>query len=227
LSAHPALAAETQAFIEALGIDAGGNEALWLEALTHGSTGAARDYERLEFLGDRVLALAIAEWLYESENAPEGKLSQRLNALVSRRMCANIAREIGLPPHIKLGPQALADGGTDSDNILGDVMEALLGASFLTHGFESTRALVRRLWASAMSGAAGTAKHPKSALQEWAAGNRRKTPEYRVVERSGPDHALRFTVAVSVKGVGEVQETGPSKAEAERLAAKAFMEKYG
>ena len=227
LSENTRLNDDARAFLASLGIDAVKDEALWLEALTHGSTGDARNYERLEFLGDRVLGLAIAEWLYALADDAEGKLSQRLNALVSREMCAKIARAIDLPEHIRLGSQARADGGSDSDNILGDVMEALLGANFVEHGFDRTRDLVRRLWADAVAGSAGLAKHPKSALQEWAAGNNRRVPEYRLVERSGPDHAARFTVAVAVKGVGEVEATGSSKSEAEKRAAKAFMEKFG
>jgi ribonuclease-3 len=226
LSDRATLSAEARAFLGGLGVSDIADDALWLEALTHGSTGHEPDYERLEFLGDRVLGLAIAEWLYEREEDAEGKLSQRLNALVSRRMCAAIARRIGLPEHIRLGAQARADGGSDSDNILGDVMEALLGANFVENGFEATRALVRRLWAEDVSGSAGQRKHPKSALQEWAAGSGRRMPEYRVVDRSGPDHAARFTVAVSVKGVGEVEASATSKAEAERLAAAAFMDKF-
>ena len=226
MSDSATLEPETRSFLSGLGFEGGAQEQLWLEALTHGSTGSARDYQRLEFLGDRVLGLVIAEWLYEQADDAEGKLSQRLNALVSREMCARIARAIGLPPHIRLGAQARADGGTESDNILGDVMEALLGASFLAQGFETTRLLVRRLWAEAVSGGAGASKHPKSALQEWAAGSRRRVPEYRVVDRSGPDHAARFTVEVSVKGVGQIEATGTSKAEAEKLAAQAFMEKF-
>lgn len=201
--------------------------ALWLEALTHGSTGAARDYQRLEFLGDRVLGLVIGEWLYRLEAGNEGRLSQRLNALVSRTTCAVVARQIGLGEHILLGKQARDDGGQDSDNILGDVMEALIGASFVTQGFKATRDMVHRLWADQIAGSTGQAKHPKSALQEWAAGNRRKTPEYRLVERSGPDHAARFTVAVSVKGVGEVQAEGTSMRDAETAAAQAFMKRFG
>lgn len=203
------------------------DEGLWLEALTHGSTGSVRNYERLEFLGDRVLGLAIAEWLHESSDQAEGKLSQRLNALVSRESCAEIARQIDLPAHINLGKQARADGGADSDNILGDVLEALLGASLVTRGFDCTRTMVRSLWADAMAGRAGRMKHPKSALQEWAAGNRRATPEYHLVDRSGPDHAAAFTVRVSVKGVGEAEATGNSKQEAETAAARAFMERFG
>jgi ribonuclease-3 len=203
------------------------DEALWREALTHGSTGDARDYQRLEFLGDRVLGMVVAEWLHEDEKSDEGRLSQRLNALVSRTTCAAVAREIGLAEHIRLGKQARDDGGHDSDNILGDVMEALIGASFVSRGFEPTRELVRKLWAPHVQGDAGQSKHPKSALQEWAAGNRRKGPEYTLVERSGPDHAASFTVRVSVKNVGEAQATANSKQEAETLAAAAFLKEFG
>lgn len=218
---------DTRAFLVGL---AGGDlvdDALWAQALTHGSTGAARNYERLEFLGDRVLGLVIAEWLHELDSSDEGKLSQRLNALVSRAQCAEIARTIGLGPHIRLGKQARDDGGKESDNILGDVMEAMIGASFTSRGFETTRDMVRRLWAEAVSGKAGQKKHPKSALQEWAAGNRRKLPEYRIKDRSGPDHAARFTVTVAVKGVGEAEAEGASKQEAETLAAEEFMRRFG
>lgn len=216
---------ETRAFLEGLGFTVG-DEAHWLEALTHGSAGAERDYERLEFLGDRVLGLCIAEWLYGLADDAEGKLSQRLNALVSRKMCAQVAREIGLPPHIRLGSQARADGAAESDNVLGDVMEALLGASFVESGFAPSRAVVRALWADAVAGRAGERKHPKSALQEWAAGSGRKVPKYTLIDRSGPDHAARFTVEVAVKGVGEAQATAGSKSEAEKQAAAAFMERF-
>ena len=217
----------THAFLVRFAAGQPADEALWLEALTHGSTGHERNYERLEFLGDRVLGLAIAEWLHELGTGDEGKLSQRLNALVSRVMCADIAREIGLGNHILLGKQARDDGAQDSDNILGDVMEALIGAAFVTQGFDAARDIVRRLWANAVTGKAGEAKHPKSALQEWAAGNKRKNPHYTLADRSGPDHAVRFTVVVNVKGVGEARGEGSSKQDAETAAAKAFLETYG
>src|SRR5512139_666229 len=161
------LAPETHEFLTRLAGRAPVDELLWLEALTHGSTGAARDYQRLEFLGDRVLGMVIAEWLYGLEGGDEGRLSQRLNALVSRQTCAAVARSIGLGEHIRLGKQARDDGGLESDNILGDVMEALIGASFVTQGFDATREMVHRLWADAVAGKAGQTKHPKSALQEW------------------------------------------------------------
>ncbi|MBB4859780.1 ribonuclease-3 [Novosphingobium chloroacetimidivorans] len=201
--------------------------ALWEEALTHASTADKRNYERLEFLGDRVLGLSIADWLFERGDGPEGKLSQRLNALVSRATCATIARSIGLAPHIRLGKQARDDGGQESDNILGDVMEALIGACFLERGFDAARVMVRKLWEEPVLGKTGSRKHPKSALQEWAAGNRRRVPEYKLLDRSGPDHAARFTVAVSVHGVGEAQATANSKQDAETQAAAEFMARFG
>lgn len=203
------------------------DDALWREALTHGSTGEARDYQRLEFLGDRVLGLTIADWLYSRSDGAEGDLAQRLNALVSRQMCATRARAIAAPPHIRLGKQARDDGAADSDNVLGDVMEALLGAQFLEAGFDTTKALIHTIWRDAVEGRAGTAKHPKSALQEWAAGNRRKSPSYKVVDTDGPDHARLYTVQVSIPNVGEVEATASGKQDAETKAARLFMEKFG
>ena len=157
---------ETHKFLTQLAGRPPVDEALWREALTHGSTGEARDYQRLEFLGDRVLGMVIAEWLHALENADEGRLSQRLNALVSRATCAAVARDIGLGAHMRLGKQARDDGGEDSDNILGDVMEALIGASFVTHGFEETRDMVRRLWADAVGGKTGEASASGTSKQE-------------------------------------------------------------
>ncbi|WP_284125146.1 ribonuclease III [Parerythrobacter aestuarii] len=203
------------------------DEELWQEALTHGSTGALRDYQRLEFLGDRVLGLAIAASLYRNVGGAEGALAQRLNALVSKGACAKIARTMGVPEHIVLGKQAREDGAAGSQNILGDVMESLLGANYIEAGYGATAELVHRLWAKELNGHAGRAKHPKSALQEWAAGNQRKPPEYKLVDRSGPDHAARFTVQVSVKNVGQTEATANSKQEAETEAARLFMEQYG
>ncbi|MGB3377364.1 MAG: ribonuclease III [Allopontixanthobacter sediminis] len=203
------------------------DEDLWYEALTHGSTGNARDYQRLEFLGDRVLGLTVAALLYERTQAAEGALAQRLNALVSRSTCAAVAREIGAARHLNLGKQARDDGAADSDNILGDVMEALLGANFVEAGFEASSDLIRSIWDSRITGGAGASKHPKSALQEWAAGNRRKGPEYAIIDRSGPDHMAEFTVRVSVKNVGEAEAPASSKQEAETEAARLFMERFG
>lgn len=217
---------QTGRFLEALTGKAVRDSALWVAALTHGSMGEAHDYQRLEFLGDRVLGLVIADWLFETTGAAEGKLSQRLNALVSRETCADVARTLGIPAHIRMGKQARDDGGVESDNILGDVMESLIGALFIERGFDSARDFVRKCWARPMAGGTGQRKHPKAALQEWAAGNRRKPPVYSLVARDGPDHAATFTVSVAVNGVGEAEARGSSKQEAETAAARMFMERF-
>lgn len=217
---------DTRSWLTDLGL-APKTDDLWVHALTHGSADGARNYERLEFVGDRVLGLAIARWLYNTEDVAEGGLAQRLNALVSRQMCAVVARRIGVAEHFRLGKQARGDGGADSDNILGDVIEALLGAALIEHGFETASEFIRREWGDAVQGDAGRSKHPKSALQEWAAGNRRKPPEYEVLGRSGPDHSAKFTVRVAVRNVGDAEATAGSKQEAETAAAKAFMERFG
>lgn len=203
------------------------NADVWLDALTHGSMGSARDYQRLEFLGDRVLGLAIAEWLYRNKTGAEGKLALRLNALVSKDTCAKIAREIGVHEHVFLGKQAREDGASDSDNVLGDVMEALIGAEFLENGADSARALTLRLWHSDLANADNQGKHPKSALQEWAAGNKYKAPKYDLIDRSGPDHKASFTVRVSIAGLGEAKGVASNKQDAEKRAAQKFMEDFG
>lgn len=201
--------------------------ALFERALTHGSFGEP-NYERLEFLGDRVLGLIVARWLYEAyPDEPEGKLSQRLNALVTGEVCAEIARALGAPPHIRLGKQAIDDGVFKSDNVLGDVCEALIGALYLDAGFEAAQAFVRRAWADRVDRLAAPPKHPKAALQEWTAAKKRRPPEYRIVEMRGPDHARRFTVAVSVNGVGEAMGEGLSKQEAETDAARTLLANLG
>ncbi|ONF97069.1 ribonuclease III [Sphingomonas jeddahensis] len=195
----------------------------WERALTHASRGDTH-YERLEFLGDRVLGLSMAEWLFETfPEEPEGALSKRFNALVAGVTCAEVARDIGVPAHLRLGKQARDDGASDSDNILGDVMEALLGALYRDAGLEPARAVVRRLWAARLHADAAAPQHPKSALQEWAAANQRKAPVYEVVERSGPGHAPRFKVRAEIAKLADATAEGGSKQEAETAAAKALL----
>jgi len=204
-----------------------GNLSLYERAATHSSR-EEDNYERLEFLGDRVLGLAMARWLYERHpDEPEGKLSWRLNALVTGTVCAEIGREIGLRPHLRLGKQARDDGAADSDNVLGDVVEALIGALYLDHGFDAAERFVRALWEGRIDHQLRAPQHPKSALQEWAAAHRRKPPSYEVTAREGPQHNPRFTVTVSIKGAGEASAEGTSKQEAETAAAKALLEQLG
>jgi ribonuclease III len=199
---------------------------LYERALTHGSTGKP-DYQRLEFLGDRVLGLTIAEILYTRyPNEPEGRMSHRLNAMVSGSTCALIARNISLAKHIRLGKQARDDGAQDSDNVLGDVMEAIIGALFVERGFAAARDFVVLYWSSLIEVTTITPKHPKSALQEWCASNMRKTPEYSVTKKEGPPHAMEFEVTVFVKGFDPIRATANSKQAAETAAANLFLERY-
>jgi ribonuclease-3 len=198
---------------------------LFERALTHSSRADAEDYERLEFLGDRVLGLAIAQWVYELfPEEPEGKLSRRLNALVARETCAEVARELGIGGQVRLGKQARDDGASDSDNVLGDVVEALLGALYLDAGLDAAVRFVRASWGERVDAKDKAPKHPKSALQEWAAANEKKPPIYSLAHRSGPHHAPRFHVEVEISGVGSATAQGLSKQEAETEAAKALLE---
>jgi len=204
-----------------------GDLALYERALTHASFGPDH-YERLEFLGDRVLGLVVADWLVDTyRNEAEGQLSQRLNALVTGEVCAEIARELGVPSHLRLGKQAQDDGVFRSDYVLGDVVESLIGALYLDAGLEACAAFIRRTWGGRVDRLAAPPKHPKAELQEWAAANNRRPPAYEVVNTSGPDHAPRFTVQVAVRGEGEAQGEGSSKQEAETAAAAAMLEKIG
>lgn len=208
---------------KALGVTAK-DARLYERALTHGSHG--RDsYERLEFLGDRVLGLVVALWLYERfPDEPEGKMSRRYNALVARETCADVGRDIGVTSEIRLGRQAREDRATNSDNVVGDVVEALLGALFLDQGLEVADGFIRKHWANYLDSQRSAPMHPKSALQELAAAKNWGTPAYEVLGRHGAHHAPTFRVKVSVRGGGEAEAEGASKQEAETAAATALLE---
>jgi ribonuclease III len=196
-------------------------------ALTHGSHGR-ETYERLEFLGDRVLGLVVATWLYERfPNEPEGKMSRRYNALVARETCAEVGRALELPPFIRLGKQAREDHANLSDNVVGDVVEAIIGAVYLDGGLERAAAFVRANWGPFLDGQRKAPEHPKSALQERAAEKKLGVPAYELLSRFGPHHAPRFRVKVSLGGHGEAEAEGDSKQEAETAAAAALLEKIG
>ena len=196
---------------------------LFERALTHSSVGKD-SYERLEFLGDRVLGLVIARWLYERfATEPEGSLSKRYNALVARETCAAVGAELGLAALIRLGKQAREDGANYSDNVVGDVVEALIGALVLDGGLEVADAFVRRAWSDYVEGQGKVPQHPKSALQEMAAARGLPNPEYSVVGRSGAHHAPCFTVRVAMKSGEEATAEGSSKQEAETAAASALL----
>ena len=193
-------------------------------AVTH-SSAQGSNYERLEFLGDRVIGLLVAHWLYERfPSEPEGKLSRRFNSLVAREICADIGRELGLPALIRLGKQARGDGANWSDNVVGDVVEALAGALFVDGGLEPAERFVRRSWAPLIEEQRKAPKHPKSALQELAAAKGLSNPEYEVTRRSGAHHSPHFSVRVSIPDLGSAEGEGASKQEAETAAAAALLE---
>jgi ribonuclease-3 len=197
--------------------------ALFELALMHSSLGD-QSYERLEFLGDRVLGLVIANALYSRyPKEPEGNLSKRYNGLVDRATCAENGREIGLPALIRLGKQAREDGANQSENVVGDVIEALIGALYLDGGMKAAERFILEIWGPDLSNQARAPQHPKSALQELAAARNLKAPVYEVVSRTGAHHAPQFTVRVSVPRLGDAIADGTSKQEAETAAAEALL----
>jgi ribonuclease-3 len=199
------------------------DRSLFERALTHPSYSKA-NYQRLEFLGDRVLGLIMAEWLSERfPGEPEGQLSHRFTTLVSRASCSQVGLELGISKHLKLGKQAREDGASRSENVVGDAVEALIAALYLDGGYDAARRFVRERWADMVAEQEEVPRHPKSLLHEWAEGHGRKSPTYELVDRQGPSHAPRFTVRVTVKGLGQAEGQGTSKQEAETAAAAELL----
>lgn len=205
---------------------------IFQRALTHASKrtekGKAQDNERLEFLGDRVLALAIAELLTELDaEANEGDLARRFNRLVRKEACARVARNMELGSALVLSAAEAESGGRDKDTILADACEALLGAVFLEGGFAVAREAVRRLWSPLIDKLPDVATDAKSALQEWAQGQGLALPEYVEVARHGPDHAPRFTAEVRIAGRKPARGEGANKRAAEQAAATELLAREG
>jgi len=216
---------------------------LLVEALTHpsalakpgkgrrrGRRGAAPpNYERLEFLGDRVLGLVVADLLWRRfPDEPEGHLTRRLTQLVRREALARVAGEMGLRRHLRLSPAEAASGAARNPGILADVVEAVIAAIYLDGGLSAAFAFVERHWMLLIAEMeTAPPRDPKTTLQEWAQGRGLGLPDYRLVESSGPDHARQFTVAVAVKGQDEASATGRSKRAAETGAAAALLERLG
>jgi ribonuclease III len=197
-------------------------------ALTHVSAAAARDesYQRLEFLGDRVLGLAVSEMLYVSfPAADEGELSRRLADLVRRESCAEVAREWGLENHVRLGESERQSGAKEA--ILADICESVIGAVFLDAGYRAARDVVERGFDARMRAPRRPLRDPKTALQEWAQARGLETPLYRETGRTGPHHAPEFTVEVVVTGFAGAIAKGASKRNAEQAAASAFLTREG
>lgn len=198
---------------------------LLARALTHPSAqSGAGDNQRLEFLGDRVLGLVIAEQLLARHpDEAEGRLAPRLNALVRRETLAEIAGEVGLGAHLALGRSESTGGGRAKAAILADAMEAVIAAVYLDGGLEAARGVIHRHWASRLDDPGAVPVDAKSAVQEWALGRGLATPRYTLVGRDGPDHLPQFTVALEMPGAAPVTGHGRSKKQAEQQAAARML----
>jgi ribonuclease-3 len=200
-------------------------------AVTHSSLrggGTAASYERLEFLGDRVLGLVIAEKLFEMfPKASEGEMSLRLNSLVSAEACAEVADEIGLADFIRHGGDVKKVKGEKSRNIRADVIESLIAAIYLGNGLKDARDFIHRLWGDRLGSAVSARRDPKTALQEWVHTRTTVPPRYEIVERTGPDHDPVFTVRAVIENIEPAEGTGRSKRLAEQEAASAVLLREG
>ncbi len=195
-------------------------------AVTHSSMSSPTrdDNQRLEFLGDRVLGLVMAEALFMADTAAsEGQLAPRFNALVRKETCADVAREIDLGAVLKLGRSEMLSGGRRKEALLADAMEAVIAAVYLDGGFEAAKALVLRLWGKRVTAVDADARDAKTALQEWAQARKLPPPKYVVVERTGPDHAPVFTIEARLENGESQSATANSKRQAEQAAAKLLL----
>ncbi len=204
--------------------------ALIREALTHGSAAnrGRPGYERLEFLGDRVLGLVVADALLERFPAErEGDIAKRYAQLVRRETLAEVARAIGLGRHLLISRGEEDAGARDNPGVLADVLEAVIAALYIDAGLEVARGFVLRNWQDLLSADARPPSDPKTTLQEWAQGRGMARPLYTELACTGPAHAPLFTVEARLEGIEPVQATGRSKREAEQGAALGLLERLG
>ncbi|WP_395647392.1 ribonuclease III [Terricaulis sp.] len=208
------------------------NRELLREALTHASAldgvkTKRRSYDRLEFLGDRVLGLVVSERLLaEHQNEEEGELAPRFNALVNRHACARAARRAGLGEAVVLSPSEESQGGRGKEAILADICESVIGALYLDGGLDVARGFIVRFWADEFESTKTAPRDAKTVLQEWTAA-RKKGLSYSVIDQSGPEHAPHFVVEARIDGFDYVRGEGGSKREAQRAAAAAFLKARG
>ncbi|HEY6578492.1 MAG TPA: ribonuclease III [Rhizomicrobium sp.] len=200
-------------------------------ALTHASIGSQASNERLEFFGDRVLGLVMAEMLFAAyPEDSEGQLALKYNALVRGETCAVAAEAAGLAEHVRMAAAETASGGRQNTAILAGVCEAVIAALYLDAGFETARSFILRHWETTIADLGEDMRDPKTMLQEWAQSRSREArgaPVYRMIRREGPDHAPRFVVEVGVAGEGVEMGEGKSKRDAQQAAAKAMLERLG
>lgn len=200
------------------------NEELLRVALTHSSTGGHSNYERLEFLGDRVLGLVISSMLFvRFPDEKEGDLAKRLASLVQGQTLAKLSSEISLGEYIYFSDAEAAAGGAQNEHILADVLEAVLGAIYLDAGLEPCQKLIQDIWQDIIHTMTKPPQHPKTEIQEWAQGQGLPLPTYEVISQTGPDHAPKFVVQLNIQGHDPIQASGRSRAEAEKAVAKEFL----
>ncbi|MCY4305659.1 MAG: ribonuclease III [Aestuariivita sp.] len=202
------------------------DQSLLLKALTHSSIKSPKleDNEKLEFLGDRVLALIVAEALMQmDQSATVGQLASRLNALVRKETCAEVALEIKLGQFLKLGRSEMLSGGRKKKTLLEDAMEAVIAAVYCDAGLSTTRKMVLRLWGDRIQKVDSDAKDAKTALQEWAHSQGMDSPEYTIISRRGPDHAPVFDIMAKLTDGRSDQAQAGSKRQAEQAAAQKLL----
>lgn len=218
MSRKAALGAHAAALAARLGVPVAPSARL-AQALTHPSAAAAEDNQRLEFLGDRVLGLTIAEALFARfPQAAEGDLAHRYNALVRKETCAEVAMDLGLGPMLRLGKSESLAGGRRRTAVLGDAMEAVIAAIHLDLGAEAARAAVLAAWGDRLARSEAAPRDAKTALQDWAQARGLSPPRYVETGRSGPDHAPEFLVAAHL-GDHVGHGRGPGKRAAQQAAA--------
>lgn len=223
------LSADLKAFAGRIGHDFKRPELL-IRALTHGSISSDTrpDNQRLEFLGDRVLGLVMAEAMLAADReASEGQLAPRFNALVRKETCADVARQVDLGTVLKLGRSEQMSGGRRKQALLGDAMEAVIAAVYLDAGFEAARDMIVRLWGERIGSVEEDARDAKTALQEWAQARKMQPPLYIEVARDGPDHAPEFTIEAKLENGEAARAKANSKRAAEQDAARALLERLG
>lgn len=206
------------------------NPELLTRAMTHASVSAPTrpDNERLEFLGDRVLGLVMAQAVFEADRAAEeGQLAPRYNALVRREACAEVAREIDLGAALRLGRSEMKSGGRRKMALLANAMEAVIAAVYLDSNFETASEVVLRLWGDRIDSVEEDARDPKTTLQEWAQARKLEPPKYTELSRTGPDHAPVFTIEARLENGESATATAGSKRQAEQDAARKLLSAVG
>tara|TARA_B100000508_G_C11445402_1_gene271097 strand:+ start:550 stop:1242 length:693 start_codon:yes stop_codon:yes gene_type:complete len=193
-------------------------------ALTHSSTGDEYNYQRLEFLGDRVVGLVIADALFQKfRGENEGGLAKRHTALVQGSTLAVIGQAHGLNEFIQFSDAEKDAGGHQNENIIGDVVESLLGAIYIDGGYKPAQKVILRLWGDNIETLEKAPQDPKTELQEWVQARQLPLPAYEIISKEGPDHSPMFTIQLTVRGYDVITDQGPSRRQTEKTVARKML----